>query len=744
MKRSQDREGSPRSKRPRSGYIGSDHESLRDRMSPDYPDSSDRRDGRGREHKYRDFDHELDRGRSKYRDDRMGDDRGGFMPMPRTENLTPYYRSLCISNITSKISDLALKDTLYREFKKFGEFNVNIVYSGEQRVAYINFRYPEDAKIAKHSKVGKLMIFDRPVRLDSVYQKRKTSPNPDFEHRGGYRGFGRGSSPYRGKRPYQNRYNPGPIPGGRDMPPQGDRDRGEFNPGHPHFHKNQRSEKFPYHLDHILPEDDENATRTLFVGNLDYNIADLELKKLFERYGPIEDIDIKRPQKGQGNAYAFIRFFNLDYAHRAKVEMSGQYIGRFQCKIGYGKVTATTCLWVGGLGPWVTHETLEREFDRFGAIERIEWPHGKDYAYVLYGSIDAAQAAIQEMRGCPLGGPDKRLRVDFADASHIGGSPVRAEPAPSDSGRSFQGQGGQWRQYEGQSDRSPRRREDWQRDDPVNSYRNPDNPRDFESRGYGGDWDNDRQRKGRSPDDFDRNRKHSRTPDKFYDKDIRTRDNSGQRYSQERDVAGNEDGQRRLEDGRRNFQSDKEIERELEKVEDIAELSRFLPVAMNGALILKNSAFATRMHVVSGDVTLVDNLMRDPTSTETPVLRIRQRLRLDQPKLEDVGRRVSSAGPRGHCVLLGMPTTLQNYEDPTNTIQQRPLKNLVTYLRQKDAAGVISLPPYDCKDKDNVGVLYSFPPCQWGYNYLISRAPRLPSQPIQDDYLVMVVIVGAS
>ena len=100
---------------------------------------------------------------------------------------------------------------------------------------------------------------------------------------------------------------------------------------------------------------------------------------------------------------------NLDYAHRAKVAMSGEYIGRFQCKIGYGKVTQSNCLWVGGLGSWVTHQMLEREFDRFGMIDRIVWPQGKSYAYVLYDNIDAAQVAINEMRGAPLGGSDAEI-----------------------------------------------------------------------------------------------------------------------------------------------------------------------------------------------------------------------------------------------------------------------------------------------------------------------------------------------
>jgi hypothetical protein len=41
--------------------------------------------------------------------------------------------------------------------------------------------------------------------------------------------------------------------------------------------------------------------------------------------------------------------FNNIYCYRAKCELSGQYIGKFQCKIGYGKMNPTTKIWIGGL-----------------------------------------------------------------------------------------------------------------------------------------------------------------------------------------------------------------------------------------------------------------------------------------------------------------------------------------------------------------------------------------------------------
>lgn len=191
--------------------------------------------------------------------------------------------------------------------------------------------------------------------------------------------------------------------------------------------RESKKDKFPNYLHHIPPEEDDKATRTLFVGNLEVTITEPDLRRFFERYGVVEDVDVKRPPPGQGNAYAFIKFLNLDMAHRAKVEMSGQYIGKFQCKIGYGKATPSTRIWVGGLGSCVSFAQLDKEFDRFGAIRKIDYVKGEDHAYIQYDTIDAAQAACAGMRGYSLGGNDKRLRVDYAEPA-LTTSPKPAEP----------------------------------------------------------------------------------------------------------------------------------------------------------------------------------------------------------------------------------------------------------------------------------------------------------------------------
>jgi len=108
--------------------------------------------------------------------------------------------------------------------------------------------------------------------------------------------------------------------------------------------------------EHFAPEEDPAATRTLFVGNVDYAVTSEDLKRTFEPFGVVEEVKLKTATHGQSNPYAFVRFFNLNQAHIAKMEMSGKMIGRFRCRIGYGRVLPTNCVWIGGLGEWVTKQ----------------------------------------------------------------------------------------------------------------------------------------------------------------------------------------------------------------------------------------------------------------------------------------------------------------------------------------------------------------------------------------------------
>uniref|UniRef100_A0A673NBZ4 SPOC domain-containing protein n=1 Tax=Sinocyclocheilus rhinocerous TaxID=307959 RepID=A0A673NBZ4_9TELE len=169
-----------------------------------------------------------------------------------------------------------------------------------------------------------------------------------------------------------------------------------------------------------------------------------------------------------------------------------------------------------------------------------------------------------------------------------------------------------------------------------------------------------------------------------------------------------------------------------------------LSMAWNGMLLLKNSNFPASMHLLEGDLNVANSLLIDgSTGGKVTQLRITQRLRLDQPKIDEVSRRIKVAGPGGYAVLLAVPGSSEeaSSSDPAASTQ-RPLRNLVSYLKQKQAAGVISLPVGGSRDKDNTGVLHAFPPCDFSQQFLDSSAKALAKT--EEDFLVMIIVRGAS
>jgi RNA-binding protein 15 len=353
------------------------------------------------------------------------------------------YKVLCVSSLHPKASDDVIRDTLYREYRKYGDISVRVVVEPDERVAFVYFRSFEDAREARHSR-SRLIVFDRVATVEPVYESRSQRSSRDYhgEHGRSHRDRERGRmrDRERERSPLERDYYKS---GYHHLPPRRSHSRGghdtHYGRGYDlRMELGHKKERFPNYLSHVLPEDDPLATRTLFVGNLELDITDLEIEKIFRKYGHLVDIDIKKPSPGTGNAYAFIRYENLDMAHRAKVELSGQYIGKFQCKIGYGKANPTCKVWVGGLGPWCTEMQLWKEFDRFGVIKKIEYAEGDTCAHVFYEMLDAAQTAVQEMRGFPLGGPEKRLRIDFADIDLVleGPGAVQSEGRPRLPGKS--------------------------------------------------------------------------------------------------------------------------------------------------------------------------------------------------------------------------------------------------------------------------------------------------------------------
>uniref|UniRef100_A0A803T5Y5 SPOC domain-containing protein n=1 Tax=Anolis carolinensis TaxID=28377 RepID=A0A803T5Y5_ANOCA len=183
---------------------------------------------------------------------------------------------------------------------------------------------------------------------------------------------------------------------------------------------------------------------------------------------------------------------------------------------------------------------------------------------------------------------------------------------------------------------------------------------------------------------------------------------------------------------------------ETKKLKSLSDYAHTLQLAWHGLLVLKNSCFPTSMHILEGDLGVINGLLKDHLSGgKLTQLKIAQRLRLDQPKLDEVTRRIKQGSPNGYAVLLATQSTPGASAEGTfpavePSLQRRLLRNLVSYLKQKQAAGVISLPVGGAKGRDSTGMLYAFPPCEFSQQYLQSALRTLGK--LEEEHMVIVIV----
>ncbi|KAG7209371.1 hypothetical protein KM043_015471, partial [Ampulex compressa] len=164
----------------------------------------------------------------------------------------------------------------------------------------------------------------------------------------------------------------------------------------------------PYEAE--LDEYHPKATRTLFIGNLEKDVTASELRKHFEPFGEIIEIDIKK--QGAVSSYAFCQYSDIGSVVKAMRSMDGEHLGANRIKLGFGKSMPTSCVWVDGIGDCMSEKYLNMQFHQYGPITQVVVDRERGHALVFFEQISCAQAAVKEMRGAALRG--RRLQVDFA------------------------------------------------------------------------------------------------------------------------------------------------------------------------------------------------------------------------------------------------------------------------------------------------------------------------------------------
>ncbi|KAI8378684.1 armadillo-type protein [Choanephora cucurbitarum] len=171
-----------------------------------------------------------------------------------------------------------------------------------------------------------------------------------------------------------------------------------------------------------------NASRSLWVGNIDGSMTVDELTSFFSQYGSVESTRLLLEKE-----CAFINFYHLEDAIHAKEDILtnlGGRIGSCIVRVGFGRTEnvipntttlieqpvvsqPTRALWLGNLPTGTTQASLQRVFSLFGPIESIRVLIHKNCAFINFETSRAASAArdalvqndasVQEFWGIRLG-----------------------------------------------------------------------------------------------------------------------------------------------------------------------------------------------------------------------------------------------------------------------------------------------------------------------------------------------------
>uniref|UniRef100_UPI0037E944EE paraspeckle component 1 isoform X2 n=1 Tax=Semicossyphus pulcher TaxID=241346 RepID=UPI0037E944EE len=101
----------------------------------------------------------------------------------------------------------------------------------------------------------------------------------------------------------------------------------------------------------------------LFVGNLPVDIPEEEFRKMFAKYGNVNEVFINRER-----GFGFVCLETRTLAEIAKVELDGTILKNRPIRIRFA--THNSALTVRNLLPSVTNELLEQAFSQFGPVER--------------------------------------------------------------------------------------------------------------------------------------------------------------------------------------------------------------------------------------------------------------------------------------------------------------------------------------------------------------------------------------
>ncbi|KAG6749282.1 hypothetical protein POTOM_046326 [Populus tomentosa] len=174
----------------------------------------------------------------------------------------------------------------------------------------------------------------------------------------------------------------------------------------------------------------------IFVGGLDKDATEDDLRKVFSRVGEVTEARLMmNPQTKKNKGFAFLRFATVEQAKRAVTELKNPVINGKQCGVTPSQDSDT--LFLGNICKTWTKEALKEKLKHYG-VENVEdltlvedsnnLGMNRGFAFLEFSSRSDAMNAFKRLQKRDvLFGVDRPAKVSFADSFIGPGDEIMAQ-----------------------------------------------------------------------------------------------------------------------------------------------------------------------------------------------------------------------------------------------------------------------------------------------------------------------------
>ncbi|KAJ6955105.1 nucleolin [Populus alba x Populus x berolinensis] len=174
----------------------------------------------------------------------------------------------------------------------------------------------------------------------------------------------------------------------------------------------------------------------VFVGGLDKDATEDDLRKIFSRVGEVTEVRLMmNPQTKKNKGFAFLRFATVEQAKRAVTELKNPVINGKQCGVTPSQDSDT--LFLGNICKTWTKEALKEKLKHYGVenvkdLTLVEDSNNagmnRGFAFLEFSSRSDAMDAFKRLQKRDvLFGVDRPAKVSFADSFIDPGDEIMAQ-----------------------------------------------------------------------------------------------------------------------------------------------------------------------------------------------------------------------------------------------------------------------------------------------------------------------------